>query len=210
MNIMKILRKRAKTEEIDFLFIMNCLSSYKSPRDKLTKLLKSKQLIRVKKGIYIFGEEYRNRPYSLEILANLLYGPSYISFEYALSYYNLIPEKVVRITNACSKRIKHFKTPIGDFVYYYIPPKKYSVGIKLESIDANSYFLIATKEKALADLLARIKTFDNKNDLIEYLTQSMRINLEDLQKFNTSLLEEISKNYKNKNVKLLCQIMKNH
>ncbi|OGN59993.1 MAG: hypothetical protein A3F40_01705 [Chlamydiae bacterium RIFCSPHIGHO2_12_FULL_27_8] len=207
---MKILRNKAKIEELDYLFIMNCLSFYKQPRDKLTKLLKNNQLIRIKKGIYIFGEEYRYRPYSLEILANLLYGPSYISFEYALSYYNLIPEKVTRITSACSKRIKQFTTPVGDFVYYYLAPLKYPVGIKIESIDENSNFLIATKEKALSDYLARIKLFNNKDDLFEYLIESMRIDPTELKNFNFSLMEEISKIYKNKNIDLLCQIIKNH
>ena len=43
MNIMKNLRNKAKTEELDYLLIMNCLSSYKQPRDKLTKLLKTNQ-----------------------------------------------------------------------------------------------------------------------------------------------------------------------
>ena len=164
MNVMKNLRNKAKTEELDYLLIMNCLSSYKQPRDKLTKLLKTNQLIRIKKGIYVFGEEYRNRPYSLEILANLIYGPSYISFEYALAYHNLIPEKVTRITSACSKRIKQFTTPVGNFIYYYVAPLKYPVGIKIESIDENSNFLIATKEKALTDYLSRIKSFNNKED----------------------------------------------
>ena len=210
MNVMKNLRNKAKTEELDYLLIMNCLSSYKQPRDKLTKLLKTNQLIRIKKGIYVFGEEYRNRPYSLEILANLIYGPSYISFEYALAYHNLIPEKVTRITSACSKRIKQFTTPVGNFIYYYVAPLKYSVGIKIESIDENSNFLIATKEKALADYLARIKSFNNKDDLSEYLIESMRVDLKEFQKFNISLMEEISKTYNNKNVDLLCQITKNH
>ena len=208
MDVMKNLRNKAKTEELDYLFIMNCLSSYKQPRDKLTKLLKNHQLMRIKKGIYIFGKEYRNRPYSLEILANLLYGPSYISFEYALAYYNLIPEKVTRITSACNKRIKQFTTPVGDFVYYYIAPLKYFIGIKIASIDENSNFLIATKEKALSDYLARIKTFDTKDDLFEYLIESMRIDPKALQNFDISLLEEISKTYKNKNIDLLCQLIK--
>ena len=91
MDIMSKIRKKAKTEEFDYLFLMDCLSTYKQPKDKLSKLIKANKLIRVKKGIYVFGKEYQQRPYSLEILANLIYGPSYVSFEYALSYYNLIP-----------------------------------------------------------------------------------------------------------------------
>ena len=67
---MREIRKRAKTEEIDYLFLMDCLSNYKHPRNKLTSLLKNTDLIRVKKGLYVFGEEYRRRPYSLEVDTN--------------------------------------------------------------------------------------------------------------------------------------------
>ncbi|NGX53960.1 MAG: hypothetical protein K1000chlam4_00681 [Chlamydiae bacterium] len=123
MDAMNQIRKRAKTEEFDYLFLMDCLSSYKQPRDKLTVLLKNRQIIRVKKGIYILGDEYRKRPYSLEVLANLIYGPSYISFEYALAYYHLIPERVSRVTSASSKRIKQFTTPVGEFCNYYLRPQ---------------------------------------------------------------------------------------
>lgn len=208
MDIMREIRKKAKTEEFDYLFLMDCLSSYKQPRDKLTKLLKTQKLIRVKKGIYIFGEEYLQRPYSLEVLANLIYGPSYISFEYALAYYNLIPEKTVRITSACYRRCKQFSTPVGDFVYYYVNPSKYTSGIKLQSIDDNTYFLIATKEKALADYIARIKPFETKESLFEYIIEGMRIDSKDLFELKPILLEEIAKTYKNKNVDLLCKVLK--
>lgn len=208
MDIMNEIRKRAKTEELDYLFLMDCLSSYKQPRDKLTKLLKANQLIRVKKSIYIFGKEYRQRPYSLEVLANLIYGPSYVSFEYALSYYNLIPEKVVRVTSACYKKNKDFSTPVGEFIYYYVAPNKYTAGITWKSIDENTHFLIATKEKALADYIARLKSFQNKEDLLDYLIQGMRIDKKDLYNFSLALMKEISLNYKNKNVDLLCKILK--
>jgi hypothetical protein len=205
---MNEIRKKAKTEELDYLFLMDCLSSYKQPRSKLTKLLKSKKLIRVKKGLYIFGKEYRQRPYSLEVLANLIYGPSYISYEYALSYHNLIPEKIVRVTSACSKKSKYFSTPVGDFIYHYLALTKFPLGITWESIDETTHFLIATKEKALADYVAKIKSFKNKEDLFLYLVEGMRIDPDHLFNLRLNLMKEISKNYKNKNVDFLCHIVK--
>ncbi len=206
-GVISEIRRRAKTEELDYLFLMECLSSYKQPRDRLTKLIKSNELIRVKKGLYVFGKEYQRRPYSLEVLANLIYGPSYLSFEYALSYHNLIPERVTRVTSACSKRIKHFHTPVGEFIYYYVPQPKFPVGITWESIDEQTHFLIASKEKALADYLARIKPFESKEDLLIYLDEGMRIDLHDMEGFNRDLVCEIAEIYQNKNVDLLCTIL---
>lgn len=205
---MRQIRERAKTEELDYLFLMDCLSAYKHPRDKLTTLLKNKQLIRIKKGLYVFGEGYRQRPYSLEVLANLIYGPSYISFEYALAYYNLIPERVHRITSCCSKRNKHFVTPVGEFEYCVIPLDKFPLGITWETIDEQTHFLIATREKALIDHLARIKSFENKEDLYIYLVEGLRIDSSDLFNLRLSNVVEISSIYKNKNVRFLCTILK--
>lgn len=207
MDIMLSIRKKTQTEEIDYLFLLDCLSHYKHPRDKITKLLKSKQLIRIKKGIYIFGQDYRRRPYSLKVLANMIYGPSYVSYEYALSYYHLIPEKVTRITNACTKRNKYFSTPVGDFDYFPISSAVYPIGITLQFIDENTSFLIATKEKALTDLIAKTKYFQTKNDLFEYLTESLRIIEEELFHLNIQILREIAQKYNHRNVDLLCEIL---
>ncbi|MCH9628130.1 MAG: hypothetical protein S4CHLAM2_17830 [Chlamydiales bacterium] len=205
---MRDIRERAKTEEVDYLFLISCLSSYKHPRDKVTALLKANEIIRVKKGIYIFGEKWRQRPYSLEALANLIYGPSYISFEYALAYYNLIPEGVTRVTSASNKRAKLFSTPVGEFVYHFVPLQKYPCGITWESVDAYTHFLIATREKALADYIGRLKPFNSKEDLFEYLVEGVRIDPNDLFKLRRRQLAEIAKAYQNKNVTLLCEILK--
>jgi hypothetical protein len=62
-------------------------------------------------------------------IANPLYGPSYISLEYALSYYGLIPERVESITSVTTKRSKKFITPLGSFSYEHIPLKAYPIGI---------------------------------------------------------------------------------
>lgn len=207
MDILREIRKKAKTEEIDYLFLMNCLKAYKHPRDKLTSLLKSKDLIRIKKGLYVFGKDFTLRPYSLEILANLIYGPSYLSFEFALGWWGMIPERVERITSACYKRKKQFKTPVGEFSYYYLDPKKFPVGITWESIDDNSHFLIATKEKALADILAHQKSFDHPEDLWLYLNEGLRILEDQIASLRLPLMQEIATLYQNKNVGLLCKIL---
>jgi len=204
---MRQMRKRAKTEEVDYLLLMDCLSSYKKPRDKLSKLIKSGDLIRVKKGLYVFGKEYRLRPYSLEILANLIYGPSYVSLEYALSFYGLIPERVDRVTSICSKRNKLFYTDVGTFSYHYLHPSKYYVGIALLSVDEDSHFLIATKEKALADLIAKEKCIISESDAKLYLTESLRIDRTDLQSLSSEAIHEIASVYQNHNVDLLCSII---
>ena len=78
------LRQAISWEEFDYQALLGALQDYAHPRDKISDLLAKDIIIRVKKGLYVFGDSYRNKPYSREILANLIYGPSCISLEYAL------------------------------------------------------------------------------------------------------------------------------
>src|SRR5262245_29628514 len=99
MNHFGSIRRNIKTEEFDYPALMQELSQYKKPRDAVTRFLHNGSIVRVKKGLYVFGENYRKGMICKESLANLIYGPSYISLEYALSYYGLIPERVEEITS---------------------------------------------------------------------------------------------------------------
>ena len=87
------LRKVIPWEEFDYQALLGALQDYAHPRDKISDLLVKGVIIRVKKGQYIFGDSYRNKPYSREILANLIYGPSCVSLEYALHSHGLTPER---------------------------------------------------------------------------------------------------------------------
>src|ERR1700722_1457859 len=129
-----ILLDKAPGEELDYGFVMECLKAYKNPRVKLNHLLKIKALVRVKKGIYIFGTRFARHPYSSEVLANMIYGPSYVSLEWACQYYRLIPEKVTTVTSVTTQRSRQFQTPLGLFSYNHIPMQVYPVGIVLINI----------------------------------------------------------------------------
>ena len=88
------LRERIGREEFDYSALMSTLSGYANPRDKVTSLLRRGVIVRVKKGLHVFGDADRRRPYSRELLANLIYGPSFVSLDYALAFHGLIPERV--------------------------------------------------------------------------------------------------------------------
>lgn len=202
------LRKKLPAEEFDYLFLMNALKNYKKPRDKITQLIKSGSIIRVKKGIYVFGTKYRRGPVSLEVLANQIYGPSYISLEYALSHYGLIPERVHWVTSITSQKSKSFETPVGNFSYRHIHSDKYIVGVDDLKLDATRYCLMASPEKAIADLLAPMTDLTDKESVREHLTESLRIEPHDLFRLNIKKAEDICKVYKNARVKYFLQVLK--
>lgn len=187
-----ILLDKAPSQELDYGFVMDCLKEYKNPRIKLNHLLKIKALIRVKKGIYIFGEKLAKQPYSSEVLANMIYGPSYVSLEWACQYYRLIPEKVTTVTSVTTKRPRQYQTPIGLFTYDYLPPQVFPIGVTLVKFSDKQQALIATKEKALSDLLIlRRGSFKSKKHFKETLLEDLRIEDEDLQSLDIKLLNEI-------------------
>jgi predicted transcriptional regulator of viral defense system len=186
------LRKSAGGEVVDYSFLMDRLGAYASPRDKITQLLRRGSLVRVKKGLYIFGEVLSQEPYSHEVLANLIYGPSYISLEYALSYYGLIPEGVTELTCVTPKRDKYFRTPVGRFSYRYLHLKKYAIGIEQHEALEHSPYLIASPEKALVDLLLlRSPTLNGVEEMQEHLTENLRIDPEDLVKLSSLMIRQM-------------------
>jgi predicted transcriptional regulator of viral defense system len=86
-----------------------------------------------------------------EEIANALYKPSYISFEYALAYYNMLPEMPYLVTSATTKPTRLFTTAYMSFAYYTIKPEAY-IEYSLVKKGAKS-FLIAEPEKAIVDYL---------------------------------------------------------
>jgi predicted transcriptional regulator of viral defense system len=164
----------------DTLYLMNTLSDYSSPKSKLTNMVKSGEIVRIRRGLYVKEGDYDKKS-----LANMIYGPSYISFEYALSWYGLIPERVVIVTSAVfnKNKNKEFDTPVGRFGYYYISPSVYPYGIIREEIDKEP-FLVATKEKALCDTLYKIKNTGRNIDIEALLFDDLRIDETELLTLN--------------------------
>src|SRR5690554_73906 len=85
---------------------------------KVKRLLAQGKLLHIRRGLYGITENpIKPHPYAL---AQIIYGPSYISFESALSFHKLIPETTYTITSATSKRSKEFSTPLGIFSYQHL------------------------------------------------------------------------------------------
>ena len=122
----------------DYTALINALKNYRQPRDKITKLLRDKTIIRVKKGLYLHNREYVHGLPVMELLANLIYGPSYISLQYALSSCGMIPEAALQISSVTFKNTKRYRTPVGDFIYRSVPRPYYLTGIELRT-DSQGY-----------------------------------------------------------------------
>jgi len=192
--------------EFDYNLLLHVLKEYKKPRDKIRGLLRNEDIIRVKKGLYVLGKEY-NKPYNKFILANLIYGPSYITAQTALAFWNMIPERVEWMISMTAKRKKQFETPVGRFFYLYCPQKVFNMGIQLEDAGDQKHFFIASPEKALCDMTAMQTHISTKKAMKEFL-ELMRLDFSVNKKPDVSLLEEIKTGYKRKSINLLVTCLK--
>jgi predicted transcriptional regulator of viral defense system len=202
------LRKKVAGEEFDYQVLMDVLRGYEHPRDKITALLRQGIIIRVKKGIYVFGEKYSRGPFSREALANMIYGPSYVSLDYALHYYGLIPERVEAVTSVTCGRGRRFSTPVGLFIYRMIHLRAYQVGIDQVEIEGDRPFLIATPEKALADKIHddRGTGIRTQEEMKDYLLKNLRVDPESLAKLDAEVFALIADRYRSKKIRLLSDV----
>ena len=131
--------------------LLSVLEGYKRPNDKIRDWVKKGVLISLAKGIYVVSEDIVERKPDPRLVANILYGPSYVSLEYALSFYQAIPELVTEVSSVTTQRSRSMKNGLGRFSYTHLPLPYYSYGIQLEAVDDGAFVLIATPEKALFD-----------------------------------------------------------
>lgn len=206
---MNDLRQKIGREEFDYPALMAALSGYANPRDKVTALLRRGDIIRVKKGLYVFGEDLRRRPYSRELLANLIYGPSFVSHDSALSFHNLILERVEAITSVTIKRPKAFETPIGRFIYRQAPPGYFHLGMDRVE-DGDIAFLIATAERALADKIRddRGHPFRSQADAADYLFDDLRIDRSDFAQMDPQILAELAEAARSRKIAICSSLLR--
>ena len=107
------------------------------------------RLLRLRRGLYALPEDRANQPMSAEVASSLLYFPSYLSLESALSRYELIPERVTEWTSVTTRKTMRFTNKLGRFSYSHVAPKRFFGFDRLEH--EKEIFHMAWPEKALLD-----------------------------------------------------------
>jgi predicted transcriptional regulator of viral defense system len=180
------------------------LRSYANPSAKLSRMVKNGECFQIIKGLY---ETNRDTPGYL--LAGSIYGPSYISFDYALSYYGFIPESVYVITCASfeKKKKKKYETIFGTFTYRDIPAEAFPFGVKLVQ-EGDYFFRIAEPEKAVCDKLYTLSPVANIKDLARVLTENLRIEESCLKNLDADKIQFLSEKYHSTNIKKTASLIR--
>lgn len=137
------------------------------------------------------------------LVANKLYEPSYLSLEYALRHYNLIPEMIYLHTGVSTRKTKMIKTPIGNFSYRTIKPELF-FGYRLIG-QGSRHFKIAEIEKAILDFFYLRKDLRSEDDIEE-----LRINpLEFKEQVNQTKLKKYLKKFGSRPLERTIKILLN-
>ena len=195
---------------VNYAVLRSLYSDYSFPRNKIACLEQEGKLIRLKRGMYVVSPDTHKRLLSVELIANHMYGPSYVSMESALHYYGLIPEHVHITRSMTINRSKKFENSIGNFEYITVEGKYYPLGITQQTVENNYTFLIASPEKALCDMITTTRRLriQSEKALKIYLEDDLRFEMSALENMDSAIIRECSETGKKKEMlKLLLNLL---
>ena len=177
---------------------------YGDPAGKIMRMRKEGKIIPLTRGLYETDPSA-----SGHCLAGAIYGPSYLSFDYALSVYGLIPEAVYAYTSATfeKKKKKEYENQFGRYLYRDVPSEVYPLGIVIRDEGEYSY-LIASPEKALCDKLYSMPPVTSVKDIGQMLFEDLRIDEEEFEKLNAEDILQVGEGYHCNNLKYLMKYLK--
>ncbi len=180
------------------------LKDYSDPYGKIRRMCAVGSLIQLKRGIYETDSSVPGY-----MIAPVLYGPSYLSFEYALSRHGLIPETVKEYTSAtCAKgRRKVYTNDFGVYSYRDVPVEAFPYGVLLMVENGRTYML-ASAEKALCDKLYALSPVRSLRKMESLLTDDLRIDMEGFFSFDAYNIDEYAKMYHSDNIHLLAAYLR--
>ena len=186
------------------------LSPYRRPNDKVSEWLREGALQPLRRGLYLTGAPLRSTPVCLPLVANHLYGPSYVSLDYALALHGMIPEGVAEVTSATVKPSRNFTNSLGRFSYSHLPLRFYAIGQQLGEGPAGERFLLASPTKALCDRLVLSRELPplSRSALRGWLLHDLRLDTDLLRLLSLDELRScISAGFKQRYLRTLWKVI---
>ncbi len=158
----------------------------------IKRALASGEVVHVRRGLYCLASKYVREKVDPLVLAQRIYGPSYISLETALSYHGWIPEAVYTITSAALDRSREFATPLGQFSFSRVPQNVFYTQVTRVEKQGGQSLLLASPLKALADYVY-VHRLDWRS--IHPVVESLRVDGNSLSDVATEAIDELLLNY---------------
>lgn len=169
--------------------LKSVLSNYRHPNVKIKHWIDDGMLIPLKRGLYIVSPKITMQEPCLELMANHIYVPSYVSQHYALRRYGLIPEQTNRLTSVTTNHTRSFENSLGHFAYTGVSRSYFAIGVTSRT-ENNCSYLIATPEKALVDtILVSPYISSSLIGLERFLEDDLRLDTDVLKDLNIPILQ---------------------
>ena len=170
-------------------------SAYKAPNKLLEELVDSGDLIRLKKGLFTPAAIF-----NALAAGGRIHGPSYLSFETALDFYGMLPERVNAVMSVVDGRQLEIESAGILFIYRSQSRSLFSKGMTATSIDGRNV-LIATPEKALLDMVAwdGLNTkHSSQSEVYDYVCESYRLSDDDVIRLQPKQLKSLASMYRSR------------
>ncbi|MBU4198986.1 MAG: hypothetical protein KKG09_03345 [Verrucomicrobia bacterium] len=166
------------------------------------------EILRLKPGIFVLGPPYRKSEPHPFVVAGVLHSPSHISLESALAYHGLIPEAVYQVSGVTAGRSREFSTPLGVFSFRRVPAQAPRAGVEAVAVARNAWAFIAAPLRAIADAVYLRKEITWNRNGLGYLTESLRIEEDDLRSLSFEALDEILDSIRSRRVRAYIEGLK--
>ena len=188
---------------VSFDALAQQFADYTDVKGKIRREVQGGRLVPVARGLYETDANSDGK-----CLAGAIYGPSYLSFDYALSVHALIPEAVYAYTSAtfCKGKSKRYENAFGTFLYRDVPAAVYPLGVEIR-VEWGYSYQIASPEKALCDKLYSLSPVYSVRALKELLFDDLRIHEADFLALQKDDILQLAPLYRATNLKLLAKLM---
>ena len=188
---------------VSFDALAQQFAGYTDVKGKIRREVQGGRLVQVARGLYE-TDACTDGKY----LAGAIYGPSYLSFDYALSVHALIPEAVYAYTSATFRKgkTKRYENAFGTFLYRDVPAAVYPLGVEIR-VEGEYSYQIASPEKALCDKLYSLSPVYSMKALKELLFDDLRIDEVAFFALQKDDISQLAPLYRATNLKLLAKFM---
>lgn len=144
-------------------------------KNQLSRWKKTGKLLALRRGLFILNEKDRKLKPSRLFISSEMYKPSYVSLEYALSSYGIIPEKVPAVTCITTKKTMVVENVLGTFSYRHVKPECFT-GFTAKKDEEGFTYYLAEPEKAIVDFIY-LNLSKLHGDAVSVLKESYRLDL---------------------------------
>ena len=188
---------------VSFDALAQQFAAYTDVKGKIRREVQGGRLVQVARGLYETDARTDGK-----YLAGAIYGPSYLSFDYALSVHALIPEAVYTYTSATFRKgkTKRYENAFGTFLYRDVPAAVYPLGVEIK-VERGYSYQIASPEKALCDKLYSLSPVYSVKALKELLFDDLRIDEAAFFALQKDDISQLAPLYRATNLKLLAKFI---